>query len=432
MSVVSPGNGTGICLPLIQLFTDDGVPAAGYKLFVYTAGTTNTASTYSNYLMTVANTSPVVLDSAGRAVVYLAAGIYKFVLAPPDDTDPPTSPVWTQDYVESVPNSSTNVDVLGFAGETIAKGNVVYCSDGSGSLTAGYWYKASTANDYSSVNARAIGIALQDMAAWQYLIPPSDPTGRIRIAGRVTGYNLATLVPGTSYYISNTAGALTTTAGTSTTGAARRVCIADSASSFVIANWEWSQYATGSVPGLVSINDQTFAGIKLFNNGAKALQGTIQAPFSRVLFADATAYKQATPAVGGETGWSVSIPAGTLTKNGDVIRVTIGCSEVGAANTQTEMRLAFGATPVTIAWRFSDNATKTSGTFTVLIQRYAATTIKMVASGITLVPASCTAINAGTETCANALTLHTQHGTGASGTEYMQQEDALVEYIPAP
>jgi len=66
-----------------QFFTNQGVILAGGKIFVYQAGTTTPVTTWTSPAQTVANTNPLVLDSAGRLTtpIWVAAGAqYKFVL----------------------------------------------------------------------------------------------------------------------------------------------------------------------------------------------------------------------------------------------------------------------------------------------------------------------------------------------------------------
>ena len=110
---------------VIQEFTDAGAPAAGYKLFTYNAGTAVKATTWTDVGMLSANTDPIILDAAGRATIFLLPGTsYKYVLAPPTDTDPPVSPIWTRDNISAI-NASDNVVfsgglVVGFAGTVTA------------------------------------------------------------------------------------------------------------------------------------------------------------------------------------------------------------------------------------------------------------------------------------------------------------------------
>ena len=87
--------------PLPQFEDSAGTPYTGGQLFFYASGTSTKLNTYSNSALTIANTNPVILDSAGRLpnAVFLQNLQYKVVLAPSTDSDPPTSPIWTQDPV---------------------------------------------------------------------------------------------------------------------------------------------------------------------------------------------------------------------------------------------------------------------------------------------------------------------------------------------
>lgn len=94
-----------------QQFEDaNGVPYAGGLLFTYAAGSSTKQATYTDSTGNTANTNPIVLDSAGRTPygVWLTAGLnYKFVLALSTDTDPPSSPIFTEDVVSGVNDTAT-------------------------------------------------------------------------------------------------------------------------------------------------------------------------------------------------------------------------------------------------------------------------------------------------------------------------------------
>lgn len=109
-----------------QWFTNAGAPADGYQLFVYLAGTSTKASLYSDADLTVALTNPVVLDSSGRADVFVDAGTYDMVMATDTDTDPPTSPIWTTEGVSQVPPPYTGISILasGYSGAATATTSV--------------------------------------------------------------------------------------------------------------------------------------------------------------------------------------------------------------------------------------------------------------------------------------------------------------------
>lgn len=206
--------------PWFTGFDDDGNIVPGGKLFTYAAGTSTKKNTYTDVLGAVANENPIILDDAGRVPsgLFLLPSSYKFVLAPADDTDPPANPIRTQDNIGAVPTTDIDNDVSGTAGESMTAGQAAYLSDGSGSLIAGRWYLADSDNTYSSTDPE-IAFVVTDVAA--------AATGTFRLSGRVTG--LSGLTPGENYYVSATAGGITSTAPSN----ARFVGQADSVSSLI-------------------------------------------------------------------------------------------------------------------------------------------------------------------------------------------------------
>lgn len=62
-----------------QYFDDNGDPLAGGLIETYASGTSTPAVTYRNATGTT-NTNPIVLDAAGRCIIYLDALSYKFIL----------------------------------------------------------------------------------------------------------------------------------------------------------------------------------------------------------------------------------------------------------------------------------------------------------------------------------------------------------------
>jgi hypothetical protein len=221
---------TGTLLPNVfpQFCDANGDPYAGYLLFVFAAGTTTKIDTYSDVALTVPNPNPMTLDSAGRPssggsrlAIYLSAQTSVDVqLALPTDTDPPASPVLTQDNVGAVPPSTVDVDVSAVAGEALTAGQAVYLSAGTGGTTAGRWYRTDGDLSYASSLAGETGIVIADI--------DSGETGQVRLLGRVT--TLSGLTAGLPYYASGTAGALTSTAPTF----ARIIGYADGTTSLVV------------------------------------------------------------------------------------------------------------------------------------------------------------------------------------------------------
>lgn len=209
--------GTVMPVPKQQFFDNNGDPLASGRLYTYAAGTSTPLATYSDVNLSVANANPIVLDSAGRATVFLSGASYKFELKTSADVT-----VWTQDNITSVAPYNVNLDVTGTAGENLAAGDLVYLSDGSASLTPGRWYKTDADLTYASTRATEWGMVPVAIT--------SGNSGTIRVAGRVTG--LSSLNAGSDYYASGTAGTITATAPTN----ALLIGRADSATTLILGN----------------------------------------------------------------------------------------------------------------------------------------------------------------------------------------------------
>lgn len=66
--------------PKPQFLDATGIPLAGGKLCTYQAGTSTPLATYTDSTGGTLNSNPVILDSAGRALVWLGPSYYKIVL----------------------------------------------------------------------------------------------------------------------------------------------------------------------------------------------------------------------------------------------------------------------------------------------------------------------------------------------------------------
>lgn len=95
--VVAFGQGTVMVEPKIQFFSNTGAVLASGKLYSYACGTTTLQSTYSDRAVSSANANPTILDSAGRATIYLSGQCYKFKL----DTSADVT-IWTVDNVDQM------------------------------------------------------------------------------------------------------------------------------------------------------------------------------------------------------------------------------------------------------------------------------------------------------------------------------------------
>ena len=86
------------------LAEENGEPLVGALLYTYLAGTTTQQATYQNSTLTTPNTNPVVMDSQGRATIFLNSALsYDFVLKRSDG-----SQVWT---VSGIAAMATGADL---------------------------------------------------------------------------------------------------------------------------------------------------------------------------------------------------------------------------------------------------------------------------------------------------------------------------------
>lgn len=87
-----------------QFFTTPGVPAVGYKLMTWAAGTSTPQTTWADALKIAANPNPIILDGRGEAVIFWD-GAYKIQLQ-----DATGAPVWAPvDNVQSQPAPSASL-----------------------------------------------------------------------------------------------------------------------------------------------------------------------------------------------------------------------------------------------------------------------------------------------------------------------------------
>jgi hypothetical protein len=140
-----------------QAFLDNnGLPLVGGKLFSYVAGTSTKLATKVSS-SGADNANPTILNFRGEADVWLPPNVaYKFVLAPANDTDPPTRPIWTVDSVVAsqlvtlyggVDTGSVNAYVLTFtANFTVYTDGIII-----------YWIPANSNTDASTVNVNGLG-----------------------------------------------------------------------------------------------------------------------------------------------------------------------------------------------------------------------------------------------------------------------------------
>ena len=94
-------------LPREQIFTNLAAVGAAWELFSYETGTTTPKATYSDTALSVANTNPIVADSAGRLVDIFVDDLKDYKLVLKDDSG---NTIWTADPVDSKTFSVNDFD----------------------------------------------------------------------------------------------------------------------------------------------------------------------------------------------------------------------------------------------------------------------------------------------------------------------------------
>jgi len=105
-------------LPKQQFIGSNGRPLAGGKVYTYSTGTTTPKATYTTSAGTVANTNPVILDSAGRASIWLN-GFYTIAVYDANDVLQ-----YTQDNVSAMayePTIDAFIERIGTIGRIKAR-----------------------------------------------------------------------------------------------------------------------------------------------------------------------------------------------------------------------------------------------------------------------------------------------------------------------
>jgi hypothetical protein len=96
--------------PKPQFVDASGSPDLSFKLFFYAAGSNTKQDTYTDSTGVTTNANPIILNSLGQPTseIWFTVGqLYKVVLAPSTDTDPPTSPVWSIDNIQGMGTVTT-------------------------------------------------------------------------------------------------------------------------------------------------------------------------------------------------------------------------------------------------------------------------------------------------------------------------------------
>jgi hypothetical protein len=161
--------------PLLKFFDNNGAPLAYGKLFTYQTATSTKQATYTDSTGNTPNTNPIILNARGECSVWLDSSlVYKLVLAPSTDTDPPSNPIWTQDPIGafSITQLTGNFSTVTVSGTTQTANLVV---TGATIPTNGIYLPAVNRLGFAT-NTKARGY-IDSAGIWTLLAPDaSGPT----------------------------------------------------------------------------------------------------------------------------------------------------------------------------------------------------------------------------------------------------------------
>lgn len=210
-----------------------------------------------------------------------------------------------------------NLDFSITFGATTSARQCVYMSDGTDGRTAGRWYLI---DGSAPLNAKVALVVSGGLAG---------TTGLIRTGGIMTGF--VGLTAGTLYYADTASpGSLTSTAPANVFPLGR----ADSTTSLVIQ--DRLNYASATLPGIVSIIAQTIAGLKTFATAPLFAPGSVavaamDATVNGTFHKGVTATGSSTAGVVQLSG-NITVKANTLDVDGKGLRFTTQCLTAANVN----------------------------------------------------------------------------------------------------
>lgn len=132
--------------PIPQWFLSSGVVNAGGLIQTYAAGTVTPLATWSESTGTSLNPNPVVLDSAGRAQIWLSAAAYKFVIQTSAGATIMTIDGYNPDTLNTTVSSLTSTGDIISQQPTAATGSANQSSNNV-KIQATYWDGAASQID---------------------------------------------------------------------------------------------------------------------------------------------------------------------------------------------------------------------------------------------------------------------------------------------
>lgn len=189
--------------PYLQFFDDNGDPLSGGKIYTYAAGTLTPKATYTDASETTPLPNPIILDSAGRATIWISGSYYIDVKTSADVA------VKNTDNITSFNTSSSSINSLlptqaGNAGKSlVTDGSNVSWQDNVGSIIRNHidGYQMSTAGSSTTMTIGAGQAA--DSASAAYITLASSinkTTGAWAVGSGNGGLDTGTIANNTWYY----------------------------------------------------------------------------------------------------------------------------------------------------------------------------------------------------------------------------------------
>lgn len=299
-------------LPKFQPLDNNGQIIPGGTVCVYSAGTTTPMDSYTTSAGNVANTNPVILDSSGRANIWLK-NTAKLVLSQPGTGCPSTgSTIWTVDGISAMTATPTFTTVIATTFNSTATGATNAFQQQSGTFTitgAGNAAFQSVASNYSSSVGQATA-PTPPGAGYAFLYYDTVIGGlRYNLGG--AGWNTFAGVAGSSTQVQfNLAGAMSASANLAWDNAAKVLTVgpANTAGTGYVGT-VFNSSATGATSAFQTIG------------GTFTITGAGNAAFQ--LVDSTTGYK--TNGTAGIANCSVVTAGASITIRGGIVTAFTGC-----------------------------------------------------------------------------------------------------------